>query len=205
MGGPGSGEWIRTITNRTTDSVPRLSISELSKAVSLTYLGNTGRLSWKFNGRVIAAYWVSFDGERIHFRTESGGNLSYQHASDQSIELESTECYFGGMRRWILCPKCDQRVAVLYLVAQKWICRKCGRIRYSSQQETPDARLTRRLRKIRNQLRASRILWEPPTSRPKGMHWKTYINLTNCERQLRSEWLRRVAVIDSAKNPGGGI
>jgi len=201
MGGPGSGEWPRTNVNRSTDSVPKLSVTALLQAVNLEYAGNTGRASWKFHGQVVAAFYLLFDGARVWFRSEPGGWSIDEERSGQSIEFASTSCYFGGKRKWFICPNCDKRVAVLYLTAQRWSCRKCGRIRYSSQQESKDARLTRRLSKARRRLGASSNLWAPPGKRPKGMHWKTFINLLNLERQLRTEWLQRVAAIERAGNP----
>lgn len=188
MGGPGSGNWVRTGAKRGSDLLPRLSVSDLEKAVGLKHSGNVGRLSWKFKGDEVVAYLATYNGVSVHLLCESG-------TQQQSIQFTSTTCNFGGQRYWFLCPDCDRRVAVFYFVANRWTCRVCGRIRYSSQQENPAARLARRLRKIRSQLSAPPGLWEPPGAKPKSMHWKTFIKLINRERQLRSEWLRYVAVV----------
>ena len=160
MGGPGSGSWVRTNTKRGTDSLPRLSVSDLGNAVGLKHPGNVGRLSWTFKGDEVVAYRATYDGESVHLLCESG-------TQQQFIRFTSTTCNFGGKRCWFLCPDCDRRVGVFYLVTDWWTCRVCGRIRYSSQQETPAARLARRLRKIRSQLSASPTLLEPPGAKPK--------------------------------------
>lgn len=50
MGGPGSGNWVRTGAKRGSDLLPRLSVSHLEKAVGLNHSGNVGRFSWTFKG-----------------------------------------------------------------------------------------------------------------------------------------------------------
>jgi len=186
MGGPGSGTWVRTGVKPRSDLLPRLSISDLGKAVGLKYPGNVGRLGWTFKGDTVVAYRLTFDGVSVHLHCESG-------TQQQSIRFASTPCNFGGKRLWFLCPDCDRRAAVVYLVSHRWSCRICGRVRYSCQLEVPAARLERRLLKVRHKLGGSSNLWEPPKTRPKGMHWKTYVNLRNRERRLRHHWLQNLA------------
>ena len=186
MGGPGSGTWARTDVKRGSDSLPRLSISDVEKAVGISHPGNVGRLCWTFRGDAVAAYRVTYDGVNVHLRSESGTRR-------QSVELTSTPCHFGGERQWFLCPDCGRRAAVFYLVSNRWSCRLCGRVRYSCHQEGPAARLARRMQKVRHRLGVSANLMETPRRKPKGMHWTTFIRLAINERRLRAAWFQCVA------------
>lgn len=186
MGGPGSDTWTRTGVKRGSDSLPRLSVSDIRKAVGLKRPGDAGRLCWTFRGDLAAAYRATFDGVSVHLRSESDTRR-------QSIQLTTTPCHFGGRRHWFLCPDCDRRVAVFYLASDRWSCRICGGVRYSCHQEVPIARLTRRLQGVRRKLGVSTNLFERPRFKPKGMHWVTFGKLIRQERQLRNNWLRQLA------------
>ena len=165
MGGPGSGTWIRTARHRGSDSVPRLNISNVSQAVGLKQPGNVGKLSWTIYGCALVSYRLMFDGEYVYLAQDVTGGLRAR----QAIRLATTDCYFGGHRRWFLCPKCDPRAAVLYAPSTSWLCFGCSNIRYSSQQVGYEARLARRLRNLRAILGGSHHLHEPLRPKPKGM------------------------------------
>jgi len=53
------------------------------------------------------------------------------------IDLEATDCYFGGKRWWFRCPSCGRRCRILYLppFENKFACRLCHNLTYRSQQE----------------------------------------------------------------------
>lgn len=53
----------------------------------------------------------------------------------QRIELTSTPCYFGGQRKWFLCPTCSRRVGTLYCkpLLDEFLCRHCNRLLYRLQ------------------------------------------------------------------------
>ena len=46
--------------------------------------------------------------------------------------LTTTTPRFGGLRYWLLCPRCGRRVGKLYLV-DRWACRRCHKLSYQSQ------------------------------------------------------------------------
>ena len=46
--------------------------------------------------------------------------------------LTTTTPRFGGLRYWLLCPRCGRRVGKLYLV-DRWACRRCHNLSYQSQ------------------------------------------------------------------------
>lgn len=97
---------------------------------------------------------------------------------DQRVPIHRTKCHFGGSRLWFGCPRCDRRIAVLYLRNRGFACRKCNRIAYSSQSEDAMGRAWRKEAKIERRLTEN---WQ----RPKGMHLATYERLigqlTECE------------------------
>jgi len=95
------------------------------------------------------------------------------------VNLDWTNCKFGGRRPWFLCPAtgCGKRVAILY-DGVIFACRHCHQLAYASQRETGYDRMARRADRIRTKLG-----WEPGILngkglRPKGMHWKTFERLS---------------------------
>lgn len=54
----------------------------------------------------------------------------------QALELSRKENGFGGSQPFFLCPACGERRRFLYLTRAGFLCRKCSRLNYRSQQET---------------------------------------------------------------------
>lgn len=88
----------------------------------------------------------------------------------QHLHLQTTPCHFGGQRQWFGCPNCTRRVAVLFLRANGFFCRRCNRIAYGSQSDDAMARAWRKQAKIEQRLGND---WQ----RPNGMHHTTYSKL----------------------------
>jgi Zn ribbon nucleic-acid-binding protein len=87
--------------------------------------------------------------------------------------LAWTSCTFGGSRPWFICPRCDQRAAILYwdeeeMPAGELLCRRCLDLGYQSQREGLIARAKRRVEKARLRL-------APDGGRLKGMHHATFL------------------------------
>ncbi len=55
---------------------------------------------------------------------------------EQSLDLTRIPSGFGGSRAYWLCPACGGRARYLYLTEAAFLCRKCARLNYRSQQET---------------------------------------------------------------------
>ena len=133
----------------------------------------------------VVGSWVwsdSVTGERlasIGYSVGSGFvNLNYSindKPSNQRITLADTPCNYGGVRQWFVCPVRGERVAVLFLRAGRFACRRCQRIAYASQSDDALGRTWRRQAKLEAQL-------GPDWSRPKGMHDATR------ERLLSEIW-----------------
>lgn len=88
----------------------------------------------------------------------------------QVVPILKTACHLGGHRFWLACPRCDDRVAVLYLRSGSFRCRRCNVVRYSSQSEGDLSRVWRKQRKLEAR-------FGPNLNRPKGMHLRTYVGL----------------------------
>ena len=54
----------------------------------------------------------------------------------QTLELSRKENGFGGNQVFFLCPGCGERRRFLYLTRAGFLCRKCSRLNYRSQQAT---------------------------------------------------------------------
>ena len=52
------------------------------------------------------------------------------------IELSSKPNGYGGEQLFFICPACGQRFRFLYLTGTAFLCRKCAKLNYRSQQET---------------------------------------------------------------------
>ncbi len=180
MGALGSGNWYRWNCKTKTEEVKRIDIRYLKKQGWLQP-GITGTLSWVCDGE--PAGWIRFSTEehklKLDYRyKESDGEWI---PVSESVWFETTACHYGGERKWFLCPHCGRRVAVLYGVSIRFLCRHCYDLAYSCQNEDSISRMYRKARKVRQRLNASSDLGEPVWEKPKGMHWKTY------ERLLREE------------------
>ena len=111
------------------------------------------------------------------------------------VRMERTPCRFGGSRSWFNCPRCNRRVAMLYLWGYP-ACRTCCRMGYPSQSEDAIDRSWRRTRKIEERLGG-----EWPARKPKWMRQTTYDRLW--EEGCREEEIRNEELLAfMARTPG---
>lgn len=96
-----------------------------------------------------------------------------------NIRLVKTKCHYGGKRFWFMCPYCATKRTKLFLHNEELKCRSCMGRPYKSQNESKSDRLLRRARAARKKLGADNNLLHPLNGKPKGMHWKTYIQLAD--------------------------
>ena len=112
------------------------------------------------------------------------------------VPLVWARCGVLGGRLRLECPRCSQRVCMLYHLDGQVICRKCGRLWYTAQRTSSSRRKFLAIRKIRRklgdygQLRADR-----PPPKPPQMWRKTYARhlaaLARIERSLYLPQRRR--------------
>ena len=88
----------------------------------------------------------------IGYSTEPGAVVLNYTMNDrpmrQRVPILATPCHFGGQRQWFACPHCARRVAVLFLRANGFFCRRCNRIAYGSQSDDALGRTWRKQQKV---------------------------------------------------------
>jgi hypothetical protein len=98
------------------------------------------------------------------------------------MKLSETRPYYGGLRWWAQCPRCQRRCAVLNILGGVELgCRVCLQLAYGCTRETAFALACRRVRRIRLRLGASGDLLAPLPKKPRGMHWRTFFELAEKE------------------------
>lgn len=74
---------------------------------------------------------------------DAEGNKCYiyplGHRKGVTVRLSHKHNGFGGAQAYFLCPDCVARVRFLYLQKGHFLCRKCARLNYRSQQRTRDS------------------------------------------------------------------
>jgi hypothetical protein len=178
MGGIGSGSWMRTGSKRTTESQHRVDIRKLKKDGCLIP-GISGHIRWSCRGEETGSvgYKVYEDRLVLNYKHRQQGE-EWQHI-EQTVLFDWTQCNYGNSRTWLLCPRCCERVAVLYGAGKYFWCRQCHNLTYSTQQEGKPDRLMSKARNIRRRLGGNDNLLDPIPLKPKHMHWKTYRRLYN--------------------------
>ncbi len=164
----------------TTDDTLHLDIRFLNHQGVLAEPGVTHQLHWLVNEQRVLSASLCLEREQLVVNYRGGR---------QVIPLDHSPCHYGGQRRWMRCPSCWGRLAVLYLGQAGFLCRHCYSLPYASQLETATARMVRKARKLRRTLRASLSLLEPIVAKPKGMHRVTFQRLARLEAALTTQAL----------------
>ncbi len=189
MGGSGSGSWYRWDSKDTIESQRRLDIRWMKKQGYLR-AGKFGFLSWSRRGEQtgVISFRVEQDQIMLNYRQRPRGG-EWEDV-EEIVRFDRTTCNYGGYRMWFLCPRCWQRVAVLYGVGKYFLCRHCYELTYASQQESRPYRLLEKARKIRQRLGGSGDMTDLFPWKPKGVHWKTYNKLREESEQAKNlSWL----------------
>jgi len=185
MGGIGSGNWCRWDKKTTTEEVHSVDIRYM-KEQGLLNPNSSGTLSWSCRGERTG--WIKYQVHESHLRLiyRSRSHGEEWQDMDERIYFQRTPCHYGGERLWFSCPHCHTRVAIVYGHGKRFLCRHCYGLPYASQGEDYLARMIRKARKIRERLDADMSLDFPLFDKPKGMHWKTFKNLTEIEKHTHN-------------------
>lgn len=176
MGGFGSG---RRVGRLCTDELRPLDVREIRRQGLLTP-GRVAKWEWICDDRVIGSICLAVEHEVVildyQHRLQHGEWESLRYA----VRLDWTSCHYGGRRPWWLCPAvgCGQRVAVLYC-DRIFACRRCHSLAYRCQRESEGDRAARRANKIRQRLRWKLGVLNRCGGKPKGMHGRTFAQLTS--------------------------
>jgi hypothetical protein len=195
MGGYGSTRWGHS-RRCTVEDALRLSVRDLR-----SYVGDPPSQgivwNWSSDGRCLAQVGLRLGPERVDVSEEDHHHLlrrslaiSYEvgrsdggepiERVNQGAELLGLPMRFGGVRWWLVCPRCHRFGAALYLPtvtgSRRWGCRRCYGLRYLTQRLEPVTRFQVRMQRV-----AKRICgkwWEHwfdfPPPKPKWMRYPTY-------------------------------
>lgn len=167
MGSSASGN--RRPSRFCTDQAVAIDVRALSKAGALR-TGVACELSIKGQGRI--AQCIVLDDLSFDLVAEDSS-----HPKFARVQLVRTPCHFGGSRPWALCPRCERRVAIVYLSQGGLACRSCADLRYRSQRDTCIDRLVGRLARSRAKLGGNIPRAGARSVKPARMHWRTYAAL----------------------------
>ncbi|QFY44448.1 hypothetical protein F6R98_18935 [Candidatus Methylospira mobilis] len=179
MGGICSGRRRYSGSKKTTGDYLALDSRYLQRE-GLLEANCSRNLDWSRNDVKVAA---------INIRAEVGRViLSYCHRrgdgewthEEYAVSLKWTPCNYGGRRAWFICPArgCGRRVAILY-GGSIFACRFCHQLAYQSQRQTDSDRARTRAEMIRKRLGWEQGILNGSSGKPKGMHWRTYQQLTH--------------------------
>lgn len=194
MGGRGSGRRSSYCGKpETNDSMP-LDIRKLARA-GVLMPGLSFSWQWLVNDRQVAGISIRVDfnqGMVLSYRMKSTGEVV-----EQRVHTQTSPCHLGGQRYWFTCPRCGQRVAVLYAPGRNFACRQCGGLGYATQKEGAGDRASTKADKLRKRMGWEAGILNGDGGKPKGMHWKTYQQLKS-----RHDVLVQVSFLDIGRKLG---
>lgn len=130
--------------------------------------------------RLIHTDTFSLKHRATHIRIEGGDYGTVVHGLQEwPVYIESTPLHFGGNRRWLVCPCCQNRRLALYIDGNVLACRVCLGLRYESQNENRREQAMRTANRLRAGLGWQPGILNPNGKKPKGMHRRTYQRLTS--------------------------
>lgn len=178
MGGYGSGRRWHYDAKSTTQQYRSLDVRQLLHTRHLTP-GKSFTWHYYQNTKKVAALKGKTETDRIILSYERLDRDEVWQESQYSIQIEWTQCNYGGQRAWFRCPVegCNRRVAILY-AGEFFACRLCHSLAYPSQRHSSKSdKNQRNADKIR-----AKLGWKPGILngrgvKPKGMHSRTYDRL----------------------------
>lgn len=87
--------------------------------------------------------------------------------NNKNIYLSHTQPHYGGIRHWILCPRCNKRRIRIYWFRGSYQCRSCTGLLYRSQSYD-------KLRQATHQKNKYELILDYSLSKPKWMRWSTF-------------------------------
>ena len=186
MGDWGSGNRLYERRRHTCDEYLPLDIRHLEKKGALVS-GRLGDMDIRWGKQRLYIHFEPYPHVlRLKFRyTRSDGTRA---DALYAIELDRTPQRLGGKRSWFKCPEpfCGRRCRILYF-KDRFACRTCHGLAYTSQRQSPENRAFSQARKIRRLLGGPASLDEPFPDKPAGMHQSTYERL----RERHDEYIQR--------------
>lgn len=187
MGGFGSG---RQPEYETTEANRALDVRVLHRAGALVP-GRGCAVRWTRAGRTLATVSLRSYVGGIEVTLARATGMPRSGMEGIALRLLTSSCHYGGVRHWFQCPRCGQRVAIVYMQRSgAFGCRECLELVYLTCRESPQQRAARRASRIRE-----RLGWHvsegfaSPAGRPRGMHLTTYESLRARHASAALAWL----------------
>jgi hypothetical protein len=153
----------------------------------------------------VASITLEAPADRLHlsYRVRIAGG-EWENV-EETVRIVRVPCRFGGSRPYFICPgvvndiACGRRVGKLCGLGLYFLCRHCYRLAYQSQREQPYERALRRANNLRIRLGGDPGMLVAFPEKPKGMHWRTFEQLSHqvrraeavAEEHLATQWGRR--------------
>jgi hypothetical protein len=189
MGGSGSGNWYRYDSKTIAEHCCSIDVRQLSRGGCLKpWLKYP--LKWNNGSNII----VETKPDAIDLSYGISRNEQPREDVRIIVPLSWSSCNYGGNRPWFICPGkgCGRRVAKLYLAGKYFLCRHCHNLTYSIQRQSKAFRLLDKAEKIYQRLGANNCNDLVTTSKPKGMHWRTYEGLVEEAQKAEDESLYEI-------------
>jgi hypothetical protein len=173
MGGLGSGGH-NSKGRRIVEGQYRLDASDLKRR-GLCRTGNISHIYWKGSDNAPGPSLKVIGGEdaiTLAYSWKRGQEPWQQH--QERVALRHHQRHFGGCETYFLCPRCACTVKRLYGASVRYLCRTCHNLVHASTQERPGNRATRKNQKLRRRVGAEIGLGDEIGPKPKGMHQKTF-------------------------------
>ena len=193
MGGLGSGWYGDRNGKQTTSGSYSIDIRQLFREGS-HLLGQSTKWNWSVNGKPVASVGVLLNYGDVCITYRHKVKKDYWSDEAYTVDLEWTDCHYGGQRPWFQCPNryCSKRVAILY-IGDSIGCRQCRGLVYESQRENECNRSSRAADKLRDRLGWKRGFLHGEGYRPKGMHRATFERLASSHQQVTQKTLKGIA------------
>ncbi len=159
---------------RYTDEVLWLDMREVARQGPMT-AGRAWAVTWSRHGRDIgdARLGIETASEDASWMTRVisyavGVKGSELVPVQDRFPLEASPCHFGGVRWWLRCRRCGERVAVVYAAGadHRFVCRGCAGLAYRS------TRIGELDRVDRSRYRLARRLSFHPSHPRETIHWR---------------------------------
>jgi len=193
MGGLGSGWYGDRNGKQTTSGSYSIDIRQLFREGS-HLLGQSTKWNWSLNGKSVASVGVLLTYGDVCITYRHKTHKGYWSDVANTVDLEWTDCHYGGQRPWFQCPNscCGGRVAILY-IGDSIGCRQCQGLVYESQRENDCNRSSRAADKLRDRLGWKRGFLHGEGFRPKGMHRATFERLASSHQHASQHALKGLA------------
>jgi hypothetical protein len=195
MGGFGIGRRWSCETKGRTGEHPALDVRQLQRG-GLLRPGRSFTYRWYLDGKLAASINVTAEQDRVILSYEYGNPDESWQRDQYPVLLEWLQCNYGGGRAWFLCPGdgCGLRVAIIYGKII-FACRHCHSLAYVSQRKPAWRRGLNLAQSIRERLGGTANMYDPFPGKPKGMHWRTYLELRRQHDHANANswpgWVRR--------------